>query len=289
MKLRQTAQAVIAGALMLAGAPNLSASPIIGIGDGQPTSWQDALTAGNIQPVSGPLSPLAQAFYQQSVDESQTDPGIPDAFGFERSPVKELYAVDDLDINGQSFDSLVMTWDPPDPSPGSGTEDFLGIAAWQYVYDQDPDFTQAMVHFSIGPPLGAPHIWDLSLELVDVNGNVKSWFLSMPMAGWQNFWIKAYGGTQGPWMLMGQTPGFDITQVTAIQFDGAAFNGVMGFPPVPPPGVPAWDWLPFNHLYVTVPVPATLPLLGIGALVLLLLGRGGARRAAHAGSGTGKR
>ena len=47
------------------------ASPIISIGHGQPTSWQDAIDNGNIQSVnrSGPndLSDQAQEFYTNSV------------------------------------------------------------------------------------------------------------------------------------------------------------------------------------------------------------------------------
>ena len=220
------------------------ASPIISIGDGRATSWQDALTAGNIRPVSGVLSDQATNFYSNSISQP------PLANGFQRSDVIELAAVNSVNIGGDEFDSLVMTWDPPDPSTNPNE---LGIAAWEYVYDVDPDFSNATVHFSIGPPVGAPQIWDLSFELVDFSGAVKSWFLSMPQMGWQNFWINAAGGTQGAWFLQGQSPGFDITQVVALQFAGAAFNGVLPFPP-PPPGtiLPAWDWLPFNHLEVTV-------------------------------------
>lgn len=126
------------------------------------------------------------------------------------------------------------------------------------------------MHFSIGPPVGAPDIWDLSFELVDTNGNVRSWFLSMPQSQWQDYWIEAAGGDEGPWLLQGQSPGFDITQVIAIQFDGAAFNGVPPqFPPAPGSTLPAWDWLPFNHLEVTlVPEPASCMLALTGLLGL---------------------
>lgn len=236
------------------------ASPVFSIGEGGDLTWQQAIDAGNIQPVTGAFSDQADAFYSNSILEAPT------ANGYQRSEVIELVAIDELDINGEAHDSLVMTWDPPSPATNPDT---LGIAAWEYVYDVDPDFTNAAVHFSIGPPVGSPTIWDLSFELVDDQGRVKSWFLSMPLSGWQNHWINAFGGSQGVWGLQGATPGFDITKVVAIQFDSAALNNT-AFPP-PPPGttLPAWDWMPFNHLSVTiVPVPAALPLMGSGIALL---------------------
>jgi len=236
------------------------ASPIIFVGEGGNVSWTDGLNNGNIQPFAGPLNDQQNAFYANSITQGPT------ANGFQFSPVIKLVPDLNVDVDGEIHQSLVMTWDPPDETTFPNE---LGIAGWQYVYDQDPDFTNATVHFSIGPPVNAPAIWDLSFELIDSQNRVRSWFLMAPQLGWQNHWITANDtSSQGPWFFQGQTPGFDITQVVAIQFDGAAFNGALPFPP-PPPGttLPAWDWLPFNHLRVAiVPEPSTMGLLAIGLL-----------------------
>lgn len=241
-----------------------NASPLIAIGEGQTTSWQDAINAGNIVfvPSANPFSDQADAFYANSILQA------PFANNFTRSDVVDLISVPQVDIDGVKHDALIMSWNPPDEI---SFPDELGVAAWEYVYDADPNLTGTKSIFSIGAPAGGPSLWDLSYELVDVFGNVRSWFYGMPIMGWQNFVIvHDLQANQGPWAFQGQTPGFDITQVVSIQFDAAAWNGVMGFP-APPLGVTVgtWDWVGFDHLIVVpVPVPAAVWLFG-SALGLL--------------------
>ena len=120
------------------------ASPLISIGHDRPTSWQQAIDDGNIQPVNpGQESSLSADFYDFSITQ---DPG---ANAWQQMPVLGLTAVPNVDINGTQRDSLVMSWDPPDMI---NQPNQLGVAAWEYVYGVDPDLTGTVVDFSIGPP-----------------------------------------------------------------------------------------------------------------------------------------
>jgi hypothetical protein len=279
----QTCVAVLL-VLSFAVATPVLASPIISIGHGRPTSWQDAIDNGNVKPVIpagvNGVSDQANIFYDNSVTGSG---GL--AQSYQGVPVvpNGLIALPNVDIQGVQRDALVMQWDPRDM--GNFPDD-LGIAAWEYEYDVDPDLTGTVIDFSIGPPppgpMGPPpgmnnNIWDLSFELVDDQGRVRSWFLSNPQTGWANHTILPNVlANQGPWFYQGETAGFDITKVLLLQFDSAVLNNPLWPMPPPPPGVvaTAWDWAPFDHLEVRfIPEPSAFSLLALGLLSLGMIGR----------------
>ena len=83
-------------------ASDVAASPIISIGEGQATSWQDAINAGNIQPVlaADGLTQPAQDFYGGQAADFQLVDSI-------------VYASPNVVLEGEGHDSLVMGWDPP--------------------------------------------------------------------------------------------------------------------------------------------------------------------------------
>ena len=144
--------------MVLGSAGLASASPIFGIGDCLGCqSWQSAIDAGNIQAATT-LTAEEDAFYFNSLGSSN----------FAISTNIELYAnpnVEDDLFDGR--DALVMNWEAED-----GTD--LTIAAWEYVYDVDPDLTGTTILLSALAPAG---IWDLSIELIDTNGRVRGWFI----------------------------------------------------------------------------------------------------------------
>jgi len=116
-------------------AAGVHATPYFSIGHGRETSWGDAMTNGNLQ-FADSLTGAAQAFYGTQVP----------MMGFNSFALAEqgqLVPVNSVaDSNGQTFDSLVMGWEP------MGT-DVLTVAAWDYVYDVDPDLTNAVIDFSL--------------------------------------------------------------------------------------------------------------------------------------------
>lgn len=240
-------------ALMLGITVSSQASPIFSIGDGMPVSWDEAINAGNVVPVtSGELTGAAQQFYDDQVG----------AGNYALAPTQlSIAPVSDGNINPES---LVMTWDHP-------AGDLLGVASWDYVYDVDPDLRGTYLHFSIFAPVG---VWDISLELIDIAGNSRGWFLSNPLHDvWQKFWLKAglVGDQQG--FRFFETPGFDITQVVAVRLNE---SGISSMPFVlPPPGsaISGIPWNAWNHLKVTIPVPGSLYLLLAGLGATLLAGR----------------
>ncbi len=242
-RLPLTLTAFVMTSMLAAG---IEASPLISIGEGGARSWQQAIADGNVRPVDpnfgGELTLAEIQFFTSMVG--------PGKFAL----VAPLVTADlNVQVEAEIHQSLLMQWDP---APGFTDPDDLSIAAWEYVYDVDPDLTNAVIHFSLGPPPlpgAGSAIWDTSLELIDVNGNVRAWFQSMPQAGWVTHWIVANDpNPQPPYTPFFDIGPFDITQVVAIRLDSAA--GVVAFPP-PPPGSAGpflWDWMPWNHLSVTL-------------------------------------
>ena len=170
-------------------------TPLISIGEGGDRTWQEAIDDGNVRMVDpdqgGDLTQAEIDFFTNQVGFGNFALVVP-------TPTPDLQ----VDVLGDTHQSLLMQWDP---APGFTEEDQLSIAAWKYVYDADPDLTNAVIHFSLGPPPVPPQgpgstIWDTSLELIDANGNVRAWFQSMPQAGWATHWITANDpNPQGPY------------------------------------------------------------------------------------------
>ncbi len=227
------------------------ASPLFGIGDCLGCqSWQSAITAGNIQPATS-LTSEEDAFYTNSLGSTN----------FALSSNIELFAnpnVEDDLLTAR--DALVMSWDS---EPGTD----LTIAAWEYVYDVDPDLTGTTIHFSALAPLG---IWDLSIELIDINGRVRGWFVdgtTLVNGVWTNHWLDP-SDPFAPGFLPGpvQDPLFDLTQVVKIRLDEAGMTTAI-FPAPPPGGTIIGQWNAWDHLQV-VPEPTSALLVGLGLLAL---------------------
>jgi|GEM_PF-2511375 len=267
--------ALLVGGLLVGTA---SASPFISIGEGTLTPWPDALASGNVQPLNpldgDELTEPAKTFYNISMGNND----------FSLVP-SHLNAVNAVSLPGGTHDALEMSWDFDDPAR-THTDNGLGIAGWEYVYDVDPDLTGLMAHFSIGipqevdpngvpifdpdpnfgPPIPRPAIWDVSFELIDINNNARGWFWPMPPVGWFNAWIDlSTAGPQSPFDFFFEDPLFDITQVVSIRLDEAGANVLF---PVLPSGVPAWDWNVWNHLVIS-PEPSSATLVGLGFISLL--------------------
>lgn len=237
------------------------ASPLFSIGEGGDKTWTQAMTDGNVVPVTpggsvGPgsgLTYVAEQFYNDQT-----------AGNFVQS---EVTLTPDISISdgSESHQSLVMSWNLPTDDPTT-----LGVAAWDYVYDVDPDLTRTMIHFSILPP---PGVWDFSLELIDAAGRTRGWFASgAPLPAWATYWIRPdIAAVQGPFNAFHNQPGFDITTVVAIRLDEAGMAS-MPFPVDPTLNGTAWN--AWNHLSVTsIPEPSSVFLLATGALGLMVYAR----------------
>lgn len=229
------------------------ASPIFSIGEGGSQSWSQAVANGNVVGVSpgGPVAPgsgltwAAQQFYSSQGS-------------FQQSAVILTPDVNVSDGN-EIHQSLVMSWDPPtDPT-------FLGVAAWDYVYDVDPDLTNTVLSFSLFPP---PGIWDFSLELIDAAGLSRGWFASGPPPLWATHAIRPdIAALQGPFTSFFSQPGFDIKTVVAIRLDEAGMF-TPSFPVDPTLNGTAWN--AWNHLRVSeVPEPTSLAIFAIGVVGLI--------------------
>ncbi|MFV1996030.1 MAG: PEP-CTERM sorting domain-containing protein [Verrucomicrobiales bacterium] len=226
------------------------ASPLISIGDGPGfTSWQDAINAGLIQPATG-LTDEENAFYGSQVSN------------YAYTPNMEVFNNLNVSDGTISRDALVMSWDP---EPGTD----LTIAAWEYVYDIDPDLTGTTIKLSLLAPTS---IWDFSIELIDANNRVRAWFVDMSGITnnvWQNISLDPTQQIQ-PGFIPGtiQDPLFDITQVTKIRLDEAGMTSAILTPP-PPGGTIVGQWNAWNSLQV-VPEPSRviLSLVGIAAIGL---------------------
>ncbi|MBC8239046.1 MAG: PEP-CTERM sorting domain-containing protein [Alphaproteobacteria bacterium] len=256
MTLRHLALAPLA-TLALVFVTSAQASPLISIGEGGTTSWADAISNGNVNAVADPLSGFAaQEFYNLAIGQDMGNGPINFVVAAPNIQITPQNPV--FDGDGEGHDSLVMTWDDSEP-------DTLGVAAWDYVYDVDPDLRGTRIDFSILPP---PGIWDFSLELFDINGNSAGWFGTPPTANWGNFVINpSLASAQGPFLSYIEQPGFDLSQVIVIRLNESSQGGLRFDPrPLGPPIPPTGPWNAWNHLRVRLPVPepATVLIFALG-------------------------
>lgn len=252
---------LIAAMAMLSSA-TASATVLVNIPTG--TSWQQAINAGNItaSQAGDPLTQAALAFYGSQF------PAPPPSPPFQVVAARLTPDVDGVsDMTGPPpttvDNTLVMSWDLP-------TNNDLAIAWWDYRFDPTGNGTvdmrsgSSMIHFSVYPP---PGVWDLSLELIDVNGNSRGWFRSGPANVWETFWISPNGREQNPFDFYWTDPLFDITQVLAVRFNESGMFSAP-FPINPTTGTTDGGWNAWNSLFIKVPEPATLALLGLSLLAL---------------------
>ena len=261
--------------LLVLAAPSASASPLFSVGDGQPVSWGAA--AGNIRVAGeggspGPVNPDSAAFrfYETAIGTNMFGVEVQRVLAAQN--VRLFPDVQVADASNRSHESLVMSWEN---NPG---DDVLNVAAWDYVYDVDPDLTDLEIKFSILPP---PGVWDFSLELYDVKGSSIGWFGVPPNSNWNSVVIDpSVQAAQGPFtaFFAGANPNgaFDLTQVAFLRLNESSQTGVSFIDfPVPPGGggpvIPGGQpWNAWNHLVVTTPEPVSVALFlsGLAALGL---------------------
>lgn len=254
---------ILVAVLALLSSASAGATVIVDIPSS--TSWRQAIAAGNIVPSANgdPLTDAARDFYvRQNVSLQVVAATLTPDFDGVSDP--QANTVDD---------TLVMSWDLP-------TNNDLAIAWWDYRFDPinntpvNMGTGSSMIHFSVYPPRG---VWDLSLELIDVNGLSRGWFRFGPANLWDTFWIRPNLGLQGPFSSYWTDPLFDITQVLAVRFNE---SGMQSQPfPIDPTGQgPAWN--AWNSLTIEVPEPTALALMGLS---LAALGATTARRRRQSG------
>jgi hypothetical protein len=176
-------------------------------------------------------------------------------------PDGELYVHDGSDYPDSGDDEgLVMRWET------EGKPDGNYASGWKMVYGVDPDLSNSLVQVTANPP--APHssaplgtgITAISFAFVDVNGNRRVWWWSVPsiIPYGQPTTVKIDGSKTGVNATSpvasgySQAPGFDITQVVSFDVD-ENFNYNFQQAMVPPPGQPqfmsAWNY--WHNLLVT--------------------------------------
>lgn len=255
------------------------------LGSIQPGGWKAALADGSVMPGPTEFSPAAEEFYRSQIGQGGMF-GLP-AVQSIRAVMPELLGdvlvgnprvVNGNGLNndneGPAYEALLMSWansDNDDPA-------ILNVASWDYEIggrEQVPgapalnangvptwDLTNGHIKFSVRAPRG---VWDVSLELIDVNGNSIGWFGHPPSANWTNvvIWLNNLAG-QGAMPFFVGSAAFDITQVARIRLNESTQGGVTAFfEPNPVAGLPG-VWNAWNHLSVIVPEPGSIALLVFG-------------------------
>jgi len=236
-----------------------NASPLFSL-DTQ-ADWQNALNSGQVSEVVSSYPALAH-YGTEGIDYAVATP--------------TLSALN----NAQSGlgDGLQMEW-------GNDENDIAQVAAWEYVYDADPDLSGTILSLIVTPPASVPPvIQSVSLTLTDTLGNWMSWFWDVvpPLPGPTGVAMGASTKiTIDPTLHAMQSNssafvdgGFNHTIAISIIADELAVNPGPGganwnfFPSAPlSTGPPVWNY--WSSLSVTpVPVPATVWLFG-SALGLL--------------------
>ncbi len=235
----------------LAGMP--MGNPILEIGGGTDMTFTQAMQNGLIRPWDpATVSGIAQDFYATQGTTAFVAAALtPDL---------------DVTLGGVNHPgSLVMQWNPLMQGEN------LAVAAFDLDLTQATGRTNGLdlrggsVHFWVGAPTG---VWDLSIELLDKNGNWRGWFLMGPPTDWSQQWINFDETDQNGWMFY-EDPGFDLWSVVGIRFDEAGSTS-MTFP-TPPPGAQPdfWDWNAFNHITL-VPTPGTAILPALAGSLLAI-------------------
>ncbi len=214
--------------------------PVISIGEHGDTSWGEALQSGVIQPVEAgtKLSEAAELYYMERIEASEEE----SEFGL--VSVKLIPDVTEVaDESGKAYSSLVMVFpDMRDRDPS-----FLGVGAWDYLNGRENDLSGMVIHFSILAPRG---IRDLSLEVIDANGNSRGWFMSNPKSNWAEYVIDpSKTGPQGLFRIYKGSSSFDITHVVTIRLGETVRGRTFFREPVPTTGS-RLSWNAWNDLRI---------------------------------------
>ncbi len=216
--------------------------PEVRIGeDGMP--WAEAIKSGMIRPVGpkGVLTSAAEQFYR---DQVKLDPNVSEFALVDIELTPDVPRVPDR--SGESHTAMIMSW----PDFARFDPSFLGIGAWDLVYDPGVSLKGMKIHFSILPV----DVWDVSLELIDVNGNSRGWFIYGPAPFWANAWIDpSIQAVQPPFTNYFGDPGFDISQVVTIRLDESWMGNSLSTDVDPTTGE-FNPWNAWDHLRVE-PIP----------------------------------
>ena len=202
-------------------------------------SVQDWETALNAERPNANIRPMPMAGWQEYMDAWQ-DPAVPK----QGQPYPEnTFKAPDLYVwggggggGGCEEPGLVMVWGETEMPEGNYA------SAWRYDYGLDPDLSNCTIQVTVTPPIGV-NITAVSFAMVDVNGNIRSWWWAVPAPIPQGIattvsintaqtGVAATNPVANGFMSM---PGFDITKVQFFDVD-ENFNYVFGQLPAPPPG-----------------------------------------------------
>ena len=219
--------------------------------------WQTALASGRIQPV--PAGEFQGMMSQGNWPEEY-----------------QLASFFDVSLqvlpNWQGEPGLYMRWG------ALGTEG-RAAGAWDFVYPEDPDLSQARLELSIFPPVASTLV---SMNLIDANGNWREWIwhagglgelppglwstivvdIGSGTSNWPTFVAPFQGGPGGPLA-------FDIANISRIRLDeNIDVTNQLPFGPEGPIGQ-GFAYNMWDHVAVTaIPEPATMLLLGGGLIAL---------------------
>lgn len=249
---------VLAASSGAAFAGTMGGTPLVALGEDQPTSWTEAMQSGRLFGVDPAMhgTPRPALDFYATQGNAAFVPAVltPDL-------MVTLPSAQRGEPTMETHQSLVMQWNPPMQG-----ED-VAVASWEYdTFNLGErvgglDLRGGTAHFSLGAP---PGVWDISFMLQDKNGNWSGWFMPMPPIGWSVQWIDFSQGAQGGWVHF-QDPGFDLSNIIAVRLDEA--GAIVQFPPPPAGAIPdIWDWNAFDHLIIT-PTPGAAVLLGASMLM----------------------
>lgn len=246
MNIRRTIIVVTIGMVALYSAA--FASPIFSINT--QAEWQNALNSGQVGEVTTKYAALDH-YGTEGIDYAVATP--------------TLSAL----TNAQSGlgDGLQMEW-------GDDENDIAQVAAWEYVYDVDPNLAGTILSLTVTPPLSAPPvILSVSLTLTDTANGWMSWFWDVipPLPG-------PTGVPAGIPTIISLDPTLHANQSNSTAFTDGGFNHLIAmsiiadelainpgtgganwttFPSAPiSSGAPVWNY--WSGLSVVVPIPAAV-------------------------------
>ncbi|MFC1783401.1 GEVED domain-containing protein [Planctomycetota bacterium] len=199
--------------------------------------WEEALYGGSIKPVTSDLWDEYMMDWEMFCEEG-------DPYPVNEFRQSDLYV---MEASEPEFPEagLVMAWGEADMAAGDYS------SAWEYVYPEDPDLSNATITITVTAPQLDPlnplnQINVVSFGIVDGNGLIRAWYWNVGQPGDPIQWgvpttitinaamtgVIATTPTASAYM---NTPGFNIVNAQSFIVDENA-TWVGGGTAVPPPG-----------------------------------------------------